>query len=57
MALPRLTIRRSTSMLDFQQIVRGSGLRRIFLKDRALTKGWAMVRRTRAAVGGVSRGR
>ncbi len=57
MALPRLTIRRSTGMLEFGQIVRGSGLRRIFLKDRMMTKGWAMVRRTRAAVGGMSRGR
>ena len=36
---------------------RGKDLERIFLKDRALTKGWAMVRRTRAAVGGMSRGR
>ena len=28
----------------------------IFLKDRSLTKGYALVRRTRAVIGGVSRG-
>jgi peptidoglycan/xylan/chitin deacetylase (PgdA/CDA1 family) len=57
LALPRLTIRRSTGMLAFQQVVSGSNVQRIYFKDRALTKGWAMVRRTRAAVGSVSRGK
>ncbi len=56
LALPRLTIRRSTSVPAFEQIVGGSNIRRIFLKDRALTKGWAMIRRARAAVGSVSHG-
>jgi len=28
----------------------------IFARDRALTRGWAMVRRTRAAVRGVAAG-
>ena len=55
-ALPRLTIRRSTRMTVFQQVVRGSNVQRIFFGDRALTKGWAMVRRTRAALGSVSHG-
>lgn len=55
-ALPRLTIRRSTSLPAFQQVVQGRNIRRMFLKDRALTKGWATVRRTRAAAVSVSRG-
>jgi peptidoglycan/xylan/chitin deacetylase (PgdA/CDA1 family) len=56
LALPRLTIRRSTTLAAFEHVVRGGSAGRIYLKDRALTKGWAMIRRTRAAVGGVSRG-
>jgi peptidoglycan/xylan/chitin deacetylase (PgdA/CDA1 family) len=55
MALPRLTVQRSTAMPVFQQIVRGDNLNRIFLKDRALTKGWSVVRRSRAALGRFSR--
>jgi peptidoglycan/xylan/chitin deacetylase (PgdA/CDA1 family) len=51
LALPRLTIRKSTAMRAFQQIARGSNLQTIFRKDRALTRGWATVRHTRAAVG------
>jgi hypothetical protein len=42
-------------MPTFQHLVRGSSLQRIFLKDRALTKGWAVARRSMAAVGSVSR--
>jgi peptidoglycan/xylan/chitin deacetylase (PgdA/CDA1 family) len=57
LALPRLTVRRSTGMPAFRQIVEGRQVRRIFLKDRALTKGWSVARHTRAAVGSVSRGR
>lgn len=49
-ALPRLTVRRSTAPLTFERIIRGQQLPMIFARDRALTKGWAMVRRTRAAV-------
>ena len=45
-ALPRLTIRRSVAVPTFQQIVRGH-VPMMLWKDRALTKGWAMVRRTR----------
>jgi peptidoglycan/xylan/chitin deacetylase (PgdA/CDA1 family) len=55
-ALPRLTVRQSTRLATFAQIVRGQNESRIFLKDRSLTKGWAMVRRTRAVLTGVSRG-
>jgi peptidoglycan/xylan/chitin deacetylase (PgdA/CDA1 family) len=55
-ALPRLTIRRSTRPATFDFIVRGKKESVIFLKDRSLTKGYALVRRTRAVLGGVSRG-
>jgi peptidoglycan/xylan/chitin deacetylase (PgdA/CDA1 family) len=55
-ALPRLTIRRSTRPPTFDHIVRGKKESLIFLRDRSLTKGWAMVRRTRAVLGGASRG-
>ena len=56
LALPRLTVRRTTGLTLFDRIIHGSHLPVIFLKDRSLTRGWAMVRRTRATVGGVSRG-
>lgn len=49
-ALPRLTVARSTTMSAFQQLVRGDRLRRIYLKERALTKGWAVARRSMAAI-------
>jgi len=55
-ALPRLTMTRSTSLTTFSEIVRGRRLPVIFMKDRSLTRGWAMVRRTRALLGRVSRG-
>ena len=55
LALPRLTVRQSTAMPLFERIVRGDHLNRIFLKDRALTKGWSVIRRTRAALGRFSR--
>jgi peptidoglycan/xylan/chitin deacetylase (PgdA/CDA1 family) len=54
-ALPRVTIRRSTGLRAFEQIVSGR-LPSIYLKDRALTRGFAMVRRTRAAARSVSPG-
>jgi peptidoglycan/xylan/chitin deacetylase (PgdA/CDA1 family) len=55
-ALPRLTIRRSTRPAVFDCIAGGRKESLIFLKDRSLTKGWALVRRTRAVLSGVSRG-
>jgi peptidoglycan/xylan/chitin deacetylase (PgdA/CDA1 family) len=55
LALPRLTVRRSTSIQTFQQVAQGRNVSTIFLKDRALTKGYAIARRARATVGGVSR--
>ena len=56
LALPRLTVRRSTSMQAFQQITHGRNIPMVFGKDRALTKGYAMVRRARAALGQVRHG-
>ncbi len=50
LALPRLTVRRSTTMPVFQEIVHGRNLSRIFFTDRAMTKGWSVVRRGRAAL-------
>ncbi|HEY1969871.1 MAG TPA: polysaccharide deacetylase family protein [Pseudonocardia sp.] len=49
LALPRLTIRRSTTLQTFRRIVHGDGIARVFLADRALTKGWAVVRRSQYA--------
>ena len=52
--LPRLTIHRSTGPATFEDIVRGRKVSLIFMKERSLTKGWAIVRRTRTALGGAS---
>jgi peptidoglycan/xylan/chitin deacetylase (PgdA/CDA1 family) len=49
LALPRLTVRRSTTLQTFRRIVHGDGIARVFLADRALTKGYAVVRRSRYA--------
>jgi peptidoglycan/xylan/chitin deacetylase (PgdA/CDA1 family) len=49
LALPRLTIRRSTGLETFRRIVHADGIGRVFLADRALTKGYAVVRRGRYA--------
>ncbi|MFI6643368.1 polysaccharide deacetylase family protein [Streptomyces sp. NPDC050504] len=48
-ALRRLTVRRSTDVAEFTRIVEGRGIARTFAADRALTKGYALVRRTRRA--------
>jgi peptidoglycan/xylan/chitin deacetylase (PgdA/CDA1 family) len=47
LALPRLTIRRSTSLPSFRRIIHGEGLARAFFHDRTLTQGFAVVRRGR----------
>jgi hypothetical protein len=49
-----LTVRASTSKASFEHIIRGHDSK-IYLKDHALTKGFAMVRRSRAALAGISR--
>lgn len=46
-ALRRLTVRRSTGIEEFVRVVEGRAIARTFAKDRALTKGYAAVRRTR----------
>lgn len=50
-ALRRLTVRRSTDIDEFTRLVEGRGIARNFAGDRALTKGYAVVRRTRRAGG------
>ncbi len=46
-ALTRLTVRRSTGVEEFQRLVEGRAIARTFAGDRALTKGYALVRRAR----------
>ncbi|MFP3990281.1 polysaccharide deacetylase family protein [Streptomyces sp. E11-3] len=48
-ALRRLTVRRTTSAETFARIVEGRAIGRAFAADRALTKGYAVVRRARWA--------
>jgi peptidoglycan/xylan/chitin deacetylase (PgdA/CDA1 family) len=50
MALPRLTIRRSTDVDAFERIIATQDIGRIYAADRALTRGYAVVRRARYAV-------
>ncbi|NGO48935.1 polysaccharide deacetylase family protein [Streptomyces sp. YC419] len=46
-ALQRVTVRRSTRIEEFERLVEGQAITRTFVKDHALTKGYAMVRRAR----------
>ncbi|MEU7577438.1 polysaccharide deacetylase family protein [Streptomyces sp. NPDC041068] len=46
-ALRRVTVRRSTGTDEFERLVAGRSIGRTFARDRALTKGYAMVRRAR----------
>lgn len=48
-ALRRVTVRRSTDIEEFARLVEGRAIGRTFAKDRALTKGYAVVRRARRA--------
>ncbi|MFI2428286.1 polysaccharide deacetylase family protein [Streptomyces sp. NPDC018955] len=50
-ALRRVTVRRSTSAAEFERLVEGRAVARTFARDRALTKGYAVVRRARRARG------
>lgn len=52
-ALPRLTVRATTGESAFGLAVRGQGISKIYRTDHVLTRGWAVVRRTRAIVTGV----
>ncbi|MGW1196230.1 polysaccharide deacetylase family protein [Streptomyces sp. NPDC002536] len=49
-ALQRVTVRRTTGIADFERMVEGRAVGRLFARDRALTKGYAIVRRSRQAV-------
>ncbi|MCD7441811.1 polysaccharide deacetylase family protein [Streptomyces lincolnensis] len=46
-ALRRVTVRRATDAEEFARLVEGRALTRNFARDRALTKGYAVVRRAR----------
>ncbi|MGP4045693.1 polysaccharide deacetylase family protein [Streptomyces sp. 2A115] len=46
-ALQRVTVRRATGIEEFERLVEGRAIARIFARDRVLTKGNAMVRRAR----------
>ncbi|MBG0856470.1 polysaccharide deacetylase family protein [Streptomyces spinoverrucosus] len=46
-ALRRVTVRRSTGIEEFERLVEGRAITRTFVRDRTLTKGYAMVRRAR----------
>ncbi|MGW1074576.1 polysaccharide deacetylase family protein [Streptomyces sp. NPDC002537] len=49
-ALERVTVRRSTGLGEFERLVEGRGLGRLFVRDRTLTKGYALYRRTRQVI-------
>jgi peptidoglycan/xylan/chitin deacetylase (PgdA/CDA1 family) len=51
--VPRLTIRRSTSPAAFASTAKGKRIGFHYASTRALTAGWAVVRRTRTALEGV----
>jgi peptidoglycan/xylan/chitin deacetylase (PgdA/CDA1 family) len=51
-ARPRLTVRRATTMPEFRRLTAGHATPRL-LEDRALTKGWSVVRRARATVNAI----
>ncbi|MFC3577330.1 polysaccharide deacetylase family protein [Streptomyces yaanensis] len=46
-ALQRVTVRRTTGAEEFERLVQGRAIARNFARDRALTKGYAVVRRAR----------
>ncbi|MBT2399658.1 polysaccharide deacetylase family protein [Streptomyces sp. ISL-100] len=56
-ALERVTVQRKTGIEEFERLVEGRSIARDFARDRVLTKGYAMVRRARAAGRKVSRSR
>lgn len=50
LAVPRLTVRRTTRLDTFRRMTRGERIARTFAADRALTGGYTLVRRARYAV-------
>ncbi|WP_406128456.1 polysaccharide deacetylase family protein [Streptomyces sp. NBC_00989] len=55
--LRRVTVRRSTGVEEFERLVEGRAIARNFARDRALTRGYAMVRRARQVRRKASRSR
>lgn len=53
-ALPRLTVKDSTGLDAFSRAVRGHDIHRMYRADHLLTKGYALVRRSRTIVAGMS---
>ncbi|GGN18894.1 polysaccharide deacetylase family protein [Streptomyces fuscichromogenes] len=56
-ALRRVTVRRSTDAAEFAQLLQGRAIARTFAGDRALTKGYAVLRRARQVRRKASRSR
>lgn len=50
-AVPRLTIKRSTTSRAFDRVIFGERVPLVYLRERTLTKGWAVVRRGKAGIG------
>ncbi|WP_371672511.1 polysaccharide deacetylase family protein [Streptomyces sp. NBC_00289] len=48
-ALRRVTVRRGTGIAEFERLLEGRAIARTFARDRTLTKGYAVLRRTRQA--------
>ena len=48
--VPRLTIRRSTSLAVFARVAHQQRIRLLYAPAHALTAGWAVVRRTRSGL-------
>ncbi|MGW4290569.1 polysaccharide deacetylase family protein [Streptomyces sp. NPDC004673] len=46
-ALRRVTVRRATGVAEFERLLQGRSIGRDFARDRALSKGYALVRRAR----------
>lgn len=55
-ALNRLTVRRSTTLTEFERLIDTRCLTRVFATDRALTKGYALVRGARRAARRIGEG-
>lgn len=49
-AIPRLTVRRATSRSSFQRMLGGRDSA-MLMRDRAMTRGWSVVRRLQKAIG------
>jgi peptidoglycan/xylan/chitin deacetylase (PgdA/CDA1 family) len=56
-ALRRVTVRRGTAPAEFERLIEGRAIARTFARDRALTKGYAVVRGARRLRGRVVRAR